>query len=130
MGQNIDKMKDLFKSGKDKQTDKKGKKKKGRPSMLKEEDKKGVPKPIKFSSNPEYRSIENWNYKLENMLTILQAGEDSSKLIPSNLIILYRGRHATGWVLKSIQVDSHQLAQNVGVDRGATGLFQEKWRTE
>ena len=28
---------------------------------------------------PEYRAIELWNRKLENMLTILQAEDDSSK---------------------------------------------------
>lgn len=79
MNENIDKMKKTLGMGKE-QKDKK--KKKGRPSMLKEEDKKGVPRPVKFSSNPEYRSIENWNYKLENMLVILQAGDDSKVGMP------------------------------------------------
>ena len=35
---------------------------------------------------PEYRAIELWNRKLENMLTILQAEDDSSKFLALKLL--------------------------------------------
>ena len=56
------------------------KKIKGRPSVMKQESKLEVIE--KYA--PEYRSIELWNRKLENMLTILQADDLISKSIICN----------------------------------------------
>ena len=49
---------------------------KGRPSLMNEEEKK-VLKPLHFTEGAAYRSLELWNHKLENMLVILEAGENS-----------------------------------------------------
>ena len=51
----------------------KGAKAKGRPSLRKEEEKQ---EERRFA--PEVRSIELWNRKLENMLTVLEAGAEVS----------------------------------------------------
>ena len=54
---------------------KKGKQPKGRPSMQPEEQKlKDSNVMVKYGA--EYRSIELWNNKLENMLTILTADSE------------------------------------------------------
>lgn len=45
--------------------------------MIKKEERKQLDITVRYSA--EYRSIEIWNDKLENMLTILQAEEMTGK---------------------------------------------------
>ena len=49
---------------------------KARPSVMQIGDTK---RKLDYKYDPEYRSIEVWNQKLENMLTILQAADMTSK---------------------------------------------------
>lgn len=52
------------------------KKGKGRPSVMQIGETK---RKLDYQYDPEYRSIEVWNQKLENMLTILQAADMTKK---------------------------------------------------